>query len=291
MKKILFATTALVATASVAAADVTLSGMGRFGVLYTGKDGATAASTKVTSRLDINADVSAETESGVTFGSRLRIRANGGAVAGMNGARFYAKSGGFEVAVGNISGGMDSMPGAYGQSAPGLTGLSYAGLVTTSSHSYSGAGAGAGSAQEAAEVKYSFGDFKTHVSHNGTDTEGFAAYTMNGWTVAVAASNTKVAANTKSAMTVSGALGGVSVGLANAKTYGNKSQTTISASTSVGAATTVNAYYNTNDANASTDKKSYGIGLVHDLGGATLKTGIEKTKKVTSADFGVVFNF
>jgi opacity protein-like surface antigen len=32
MKKILFATTALVATASVAAADVTFSGYGRFGV-------------------------------------------------------------------------------------------------------------------------------------------------------------------------------------------------------------------------------------------------------------------
>ena len=34
MKKVLFATTALVATASVAAADVTFGGYGRFGVLY-----------------------------------------------------------------------------------------------------------------------------------------------------------------------------------------------------------------------------------------------------------------
>ena len=38
MKKVLFATTALVATASVAAADVTWSGYGRFGLQYEEKD-------------------------------------------------------------------------------------------------------------------------------------------------------------------------------------------------------------------------------------------------------------
>ena len=34
MKKVLFATTALVATAGVAAADVTFGGYGRFGIVY-----------------------------------------------------------------------------------------------------------------------------------------------------------------------------------------------------------------------------------------------------------------
>ena len=48
MKKVLFATTALVATAGVAAADVTLSGSGRFGVVYNSGRNATGTAAQVT---------------------------------------------------------------------------------------------------------------------------------------------------------------------------------------------------------------------------------------------------
>ena len=58
MKKILFATTALVATASVAAADVTFSGYGRFGVMYSGATDAVAAGA--TAAADANAVVKAQ---------------------------------------------------------------------------------------------------------------------------------------------------------------------------------------------------------------------------------------
>ncbi|WP_439110737.1 porin, partial [Lentibacter sp.] len=174
--------------------------------------------------------------------------------------------------------------------AVGLTGLSFAGLVTGSSMSFSSTGAGAAGTKEAVEVTYSVGDFSTHVSTNGTDTEGFAAYSMNGWTVAAALSDTDTAANTESALTVSGKLGGVTLGFGTAKTKGGDQQSTVSGKFSVGAATTVNAYYNDNEANT-IDDKSYGIGFAHDLGGATLKGGVEKTNDQTFADFGVVFNF
>ena len=50
MKKVLFATTALVATAGVAAADVTFSGYGRFGVIYADNEGGDDE-TSITSRL------------------------------------------------------------------------------------------------------------------------------------------------------------------------------------------------------------------------------------------------
>jgi outer membrane protein OmpU len=60
---------------------------------------------------------------------------------------------------------------------------------------------------------------------------------------------------------------------------------------SVGAATTVNAYYNDNEANT-VDDKSYGLGVVHGLGGgASLRGGIVSVIDRTMADFGVLFNF
>ena len=108
MKKVLFATTALVATASVAAADVSFSGYGRFGIIY--QDTAAGDSTDVTSRLRLQIDATAESDAGVTFGARVRIQqnntdnTNSPAGTGFNGARFFARSGGFEVGVGNIFG-------------------------------------------------------------------------------------------------------------------------------------------------------------------------------------------
>jgi outer membrane protein OmpU len=61
-RKILFATTALVATASVAAADVTFSGYGRFGAVYTGStEAGTAAAADVAALAAANAALIAAT--------------------------------------------------------------------------------------------------------------------------------------------------------------------------------------------------------------------------------------
>jgi len=389
MKKILFATTALVATASVAAADVTFSGMGRFGVKYSGsvagkaavagalssaeiadtdivaalKDGgivevitsvdtatynaaavtaaevetvqaalaalkldraaevaiggvtttidgqiadveealaamsgtqavaAVAADTLVTSRLDVNIDASAEAESGVTFGVRVRIRSDEGGTGGINAARFYAKSGGLQLGVGNIYGVIDSMAGLYSGSV-GLTGLSYANVVSNfAAFGYSGSGAGSAGTKEAAEIMYSMGDYGFHVATDGTDTEYGVSATMSGWTVALSASDTDTAANSEWVATVGGSIGGVKVGLATAEAVSGDSSTTLSASFDVAAATSVTVYYNDDEANTIEDK-SYGLGFSHGLGGGTsLIGGIVSVNDRTMADFGVKFNF
>lgn len=78
MKKILLASTALVVTAGIAAADVKVSGDGRMGVLYT-EDGFANALTgdtkdwSFTSRLRIKFSASGETDGGLTFGGSMRI--------------------------------------------------------------------------------------------------------------------------------------------------------------------------------------------------------------------------
>lgn len=70
-KSRLFATTALVATAGVAAADVTFGGYGRFGLQY--NEGA-VNETSITSRFRLQIDATAESDMGVAFGARARIQ-------------------------------------------------------------------------------------------------------------------------------------------------------------------------------------------------------------------------
>lgn len=74
MQKALLATTALVLSAGVAAADVTISGYGRTGIIYYEDDTPGAKETQVISRLRMNIDATTETDAGVEFGGRLRLQ-------------------------------------------------------------------------------------------------------------------------------------------------------------------------------------------------------------------------
>ena len=71
MKNLLIATTALVATAGVAAADVSLSGAANVGVINNGASGADAV---MYNNVSVTAAMSAETDGGLTFGSSLTVR-------------------------------------------------------------------------------------------------------------------------------------------------------------------------------------------------------------------------
>jgi len=70
MKKVLFATTALVATAGMAAADVKIGGSARFGLTYNDATSTTA----VEKRMTINLDGSTSTDSGLELGGRIRLQ-------------------------------------------------------------------------------------------------------------------------------------------------------------------------------------------------------------------------
>ena len=70
MKNLLIATTALVATAGVAAADVSLSGAANVGVINAGG----AASNVMYNNVSVTAAMSGETDGGLTFGASLTMR-------------------------------------------------------------------------------------------------------------------------------------------------------------------------------------------------------------------------
>lgn len=112
MKKVLIATTALVLTAGIAAADVTLSGYGRTGILYAeDKDGDTdnVNNTIVQSRLRLNVDASTSTDQGVDFGGRFRVQWDqGNAETALSPAYIYITSNGLRVEIGNSNTAYDS---------------------------------------------------------------------------------------------------------------------------------------------------------------------------------------
>ncbi|MCT8158475.1 porin [Pseudoruegeria sp. SHC-113] len=110
MKKVLIATTALVASAGFAAADVALSGDGRLGVIFNDSD----SDAEFTSRARVSFTLSGETDGGIAFGGSFRADNASSASGGTAGSVFV--SGDFgklsmgdvdsaaKAAVGNISG-------------------------------------------------------------------------------------------------------------------------------------------------------------------------------------------
>ena len=209
MKKVLFATTALIATASVAAADVRISGYGRFGLDWNEANGNTGmGETSITSRLRLQFDMSTETDNGITFGARFRAQAESrdgagasgpinvidsdsdgnfdtvepGGGASFNGARFFATVGGFTLGVGNILGAVEAMQGLYLETRTaglGIDGAGFQSVVTNMAgnnfdwDAYSSAGFGV----NGIEVIYNGGAFGVHVSYSDDTNNTFAVGT------------------------------------------------------------------------------------------------------------------
>lgn len=330
MKKVLFASTALIATASVAAAEIKFSGYGRFGIGYledrtatvgtgTGTAQVSTDETVLISRFRLNIDGIAETDGGVRFEARVRLQADENAsigeanAAGLNGARFSIIYGGLRVDVGNVAGALDNLAN-YSGNEPGLE--SFIGQSSGVDYEYLGySSTGAGS--NAVFFQYAVGDFAFGASYDPrTDFTGGVAdsadrwdisftYSFNNFTAAVAygetsASGSAVEKQSLAVLTLGAEFGDFSGTIFVADDDVNdaaKNGTAygLSAAYNVGAATTLTFAYG--DGSADDDTQQYGIGAIYDLGGgASLRGGIGQTKVGSGdgklrADFGAQFNF
>lgn len=329
MKKFLIASTALTLSAGVAAADVTFSGDARFGMQYNNAPGVSDTNwgpanndskTMMEKRFTLNIDASTTSDNGVTFGVRQRIRGEepGKTTSSqLSGTRLFARYQGFEVAVGDILGAMESMPNQYSRGIS-LTGLSWGGVVNKVDRgdltvmdwdAYSSRGAGA----EGVEVLYSAGDFKGHLSYstdslrNGAydDANGkaqrlaaFGSYNYNGWTTMLGFNKSKgliggVAGSDVGDLedsivfSVDGKIQDFGVGFAAARLGSGDlkmNKFVLNGSYTMGA-TTLGAYVSQQSENpyvALTDKgvskTAYGLGASYNLGGgASVVGGIERT--------------
>lgn len=277
MKKVLFAATALVAVGSMAAAEVRLSGYGRFGLDYNDGNGRTTSGpggtlgvsqTTITSRLRLQVDMSAETDGGVAFGARFRAQAesrdNAPGTAIFNGARFFVTYEGFSLGVGNIIGAFENTPGAYLETRTAGTGIDGAGFYSHVGNvnneffnwdAYSSAGAGV----NGVEVIYSNAGFTGHLSYserNGAVANGrlgaMAAYTFGDWTAAIGYQSSDFQWQDKVMVTVQGDIGNFGVraayadndGIAKWGLYGNMD---------IGAASNILLWVTSEDAVSATD--------------------------------------
>ncbi len=124
MKKVLLATTMLVAGASIAAAEVTLSGDARMGIRGGGIDNLATAqdesATVFTSRARVAFTLSGESDSGLSFGASFRADNAGGAAAGTAGSVFVSGAFG-KLSMGDVDGAAQMATGNV--AGVGLTGL------------------------------------------------------------------------------------------------------------------------------------------------------------------------
>ena len=297
MKKVLFATTALVMTAGVAAAEVSVGGDGRIG--FQSYDGTNDGDLTFESRIRISFSASGETDAGLSFGGSIRAdnasdgddanTTNGdGGVNGFDGSVFVEGTFG-KISMGDVSGAPEAAVGDL--SGVGLTGVGDFNETTYLSNSV----------REAARWDYTTGDLGLHVS---SDNPGPAGDTAYGIAVTYAMGDFSFGLGHEDAGTSDHTIGGVTAGFGDLTVkviYGTADlagvdfdQTGISVDYVTGA-TTLTAFYDTEDLGG-VDTDSYGVGVAYDLGGgAALKAGYanqdNSVTDVSNYDFGLSMSF
>ncbi len=164
MKKVLFATTAIVLSAGAAAAqNVTITGTARVGALYVEDSGGLdGRDTQINTRLRFNITASKETDVGVTMGGRIRMQYDSNnniafgdlntdemgedgqpitqsierGAARLNAAYVFAEFAGLRVEVGNANTAFDTVALLY-NSEMGFIGQTFGSYAEQSYYSYS----------------------------------------------------------------------------------------------------------------------------------------------------------
>jgi len=280
MKNLLIATTALVMTAGVAAADVAVKGDARMGLKYT--EGA-AQETVFSSRVRVNFTLSAKGDNGLTFGASFQNSDAVAASTGGKGSAFMAGSFG-RISMGDVDNGAEAAVGnlhniGYSEIAKRrdmldqtTTGILYTSPTMGAATFYFGMGQLVAANQNwSVGVKYVAGDYTFGL---GYEDIGIATHTIG---------------------SVSAKLGTATVN-ALYGTSGSAEQYGVSVSAPMAGVTLIGYYMNKLD-----DSENYGVGFQYGLGGgASLRGAIQSVEnnttpttpaRRTEIDLGVVMAF
>ncbi len=105
MKKILFATTALVATAGAASAEIALTGMAEIGIL----GGDAYLTTQFHTDIDVTFTMTGEADNGLTFGAKVDLDENGAfGNTTQGGETYFVAYGGARLDMGDVDGAFDA---------------------------------------------------------------------------------------------------------------------------------------------------------------------------------------
>lgn len=299
MKKILLSTAIIVATAGVAAAEVTLSGSGRFGIVNFDNAGVGAADTVISYRLRFNVNAKLESDNGVTYGGRIRFQnTENDSTSPFSPAMLYVESNGLRVEVGNANSAYDSVALMYNPEL-GYRGTSFG----DPQGSYFGFSSGPyAPGRVGIYVAYSVSGVNLKASYiqpnqfddSSTDDESSIAidYTFGQVTLAAAAANNGggIVGNDLVFLGAAYAFSDLGTVGINYNDNGFVPETyTLYGNYKFGA-TTVGAYVT--DADVAGADTAYGIGASYDLGGATLAGSIQSGfSGDVVTDLGVSMNF
>lgn len=330
MKKVLFATTALVLTAGVAAAEVSLSGDGRMGVTYNGDE------FNFASRARVKFTLSGESDAGIAFGGSFRVNdeANGNrASTGGDGSVFISGTYG-RLEMGDVVGAPEALFGDFYE--VGFTDLDANGILPAGGNDI-GYLTGDGNLgiiddnNPVALYTYSTGPIAVAASFsdgykgqsNDSDSQEAAiaaAYTYMNYTVGASYEYANMGrnfstdvvgtvANGDSEASQAGLFGIAAINDVNVKAFYQKGgkDNIIDNYAGIGAdytfgATTVGGYVQYVEladgfayTDGSTDATSYGIGAEYDLGGGlAVKGGLSDNNLDDTdvvADLGMTFSF
>lgn len=249
MKKVLLATTALVLSAGVASAEISLSGGG-----YVGVDG-TTNDLNYSSRFDLNVSGSVESESGVSISAFTRIRTSNGATAVATTPRINVSVGAVTLSFGNTDSAIRARSNPWASCVGNLGDYCAYSVIGNGFSSTNGAGA------DRVRLDYAAGDFTVSVSSSfsGEDTELGASGKMGAVSANV---GYKMAGDTDASYVIDlgGAFGTVNAGVRYGSDAGADAEASVYGNTTFGA-TTAGIYLSNDDADA------WGVGMSHDLGG------------------------
>ncbi|SCZ66361.1 outer membrane protein OmpU [Epibacterium ulvae] len=300
MKKILFATTALIATTGMAAAEIKLGGSARFGLAY---NEGNAEETRVEQRFRVNIDGITESDAGVKFEVRFRLESNedeNSAIAGRGpgAARFSVSTGGFRLDLGNTSDVIDSgdVVDYFGYGV-GLTSF----IEQSNNGDLDLVGFGAGDQdQTTVKARYTAGDFTVSGSYSDErvgDVQQYqlgASYNFGNYTVGAAFGNTDSGATDEDfwAASFNGEIGAVAFSVLATDSDG-QDDVTFGASLNYALSSATDLRFAISDGGADANETSFGVGFRHSLGGGvSLRGGVgQDADENTVADLGVALSF
>lgn len=320
MKKLLLASTALVLSAGVAAADVAVGGDGRMGV----QDGFGDDDLRFTSRIRISFSASGETDGGLSFGGSIRAD-NAGEFNIVDGDGNSLGDGGFDInndpsfdGGGGVNGADGSVfiEGAFGRLTMGdvdsaaenavgdLSGVGLTGLGDLNEATYIAGSDSAGASEPAALYEYSAAGFTGYLSVTnpgnpvtGADADATpwsigATYSFGDFSVLAGYEDNDqgtdhiiVGGTAAFAGATLKAYFGTASGDIDGDQYGVSVDYTFDAITGT-------LFYN--DREELGGAEAYGVGASYDLGGgASLKAGFaqNETADDSAYDFGISFSF
>jgi len=281
MKKILLATTALVATTGFAAAELAWSGSANVGMKYSDD-----ATTTVHSEIDLGVSASGETDGGIGWAVEMGLdsqTADSAATDGADGGS-VALSGDFgTIKVGNVS------------TAGTSIGLADVGFDTIGIDDAAELGRNAATTSADMDVRwaYAMDDIALDVSFDTATDDMAASVKWSSGSLAIGISHAAAGATggaTANAASVGTSVGGFSVSLmAASHSTSAKDSVGMSASMPVDGLGTVTFVTGSNDTDA---KSSWGVGFAKSLGGgATLAGAYGSANGNDVADLGINLSF